>query len=278
MTRSLTRSPLTRLWLLFIAATTLSAFYSYRRPHALHYARQGMTVEVAGREGRLWFGHMTRASGDWVPAFYLSGSEPWDYLFRVGGSTHAERLGFGYAYAAGKWHILVVPYWAILLVSLLTPLAARPFRGRRARRRVAAGLCVKCGYDLRASPRVCPECGTPVEDAARRPLRAVWSDRWRRRVAEWGLICGGLATLVSLSDAYLRERRAGFPTAAESLRLFLALLAITAAVSAFKVRERDEEPGHSAGGWPNLVPLLALTLGLFNTGYGCGFCFPRLNY
>jgi hypothetical protein len=54
-----------------------------------------------------------------------------------------------------------VPHWLIVLAGLLL---SRFFRRRASRARSAerreAGLCPACGFDLRATPDRCPECGT----------------------------------------------------------------------------------------------------------------------
>jgi hypothetical protein len=79
---------------------------------------------------------------------------------RVGGvrelqSKGAERLLTGRT----TW----APLWMIALAAALLPsvTAGRLWSKRRQRaRRRLNDLCRKCGYDLRATPERCPECGT----------------------------------------------------------------------------------------------------------------------
>ena len=53
-----------------------------------------------------------------------------------------------------RW-LIVLPMWLILLPSALPLVAWWRWHQRAAR----AGTCPRCGYDLRATPDRCPECG-----------------------------------------------------------------------------------------------------------------------
>ena len=51
---------------------------------------------------------------------------------------------------------VVFPHWLVVLLTLIPPVAW----WRRFRRRLDPTKCANCGYDLRATPDRCPECGT----------------------------------------------------------------------------------------------------------------------
>lgn len=57
-----------------------------------------------------------------------------------------------------------LPYWALVCSGVAVAAVAGWRIGvhRRRLRWSEAGLCQTCGYDIRASPSACPECGTPT--------------------------------------------------------------------------------------------------------------------
>jgi len=80
-------------------------------------------------------------------------------------STPAEHQWWPFGYHAesdptsGKdmW-VVAVPHWATAMLFAAFP-AVWGWRRLRRRGRDRVGLCPECGYDLRATPDRCPECG-----------------------------------------------------------------------------------------------------------------------
>jgi hypothetical protein len=90
---------------------------------------------------------------------------PWQRL----GSRWWDRLGFGHyvgsAPSGQRIDQFVVPHYFVALASALPP-GMFLWRVVRRWRRSRVGRCPRCGYDLRATPDRCPECGTPAPTPA----------------------------------------------------------------------------------------------------------------
>jgi hypothetical protein len=140
---------------------------SYQTGYGVVYAwdAQQRDVTVTTDRSRLYLEFFQYADPDEAPKVDLTEI----FTFKPPSDTGAgffrpwnwRGLGFDYHYdphGAGASTVVYIPLWLPALLLLAPPaVSVLGYLRRQARRK--RGLCERCGYDLRASPSQCPECG-----------------------------------------------------------------------------------------------------------------------
>jgi hypothetical protein len=147
------------------------------RSHSVTWTRGSVRLAVGGHSTfSLQASTQPAVTHDTSPRWSVgrlgAGHGEWDVRT---GHSFWNRLGF-YRFTTGWMSSFAdsssdgvgFPAWVLVVLFALLP-GYRAWVILRARRRFAKGLCQICGYDLRATPDRCPECGT----LATRPLGQV---------------------------------------------------------------------------------------------------------
>lgn len=109
--------------------------------------------ESAGQEDKpmsIW----QDANGMHALGFGWVWSSTWPVSVRAG-------PGWNYVVIVDRFHAVTVPFWFLLPLCMLLMI---PWIRRRRHADPLGRPCEQCGYDLRATPQQCPECGSiPAE-------------------------------------------------------------------------------------------------------------------
>jgi hypothetical protein len=151
---------LTGLSLLMCVASAVLWVRSFWVSEGWPWTRGDSTLIVGTMRGTLSLEWMHTVTTGWHAHYAAYG--PVDAKWMVNHSpSHWHGFAFGriaYGPVLGNLVYFLIPCSALVGLTALLPLArvyAHYFR-----RKKVPGLCASCGYDLRATPDQCPECGT----------------------------------------------------------------------------------------------------------------------
>jgi hypothetical protein len=162
-----TFSALTMLSLLLSAATVVLFVRSFTRNDHIAYVYSTGVVSLGSVDGVFALGHGRSLSQRATSTGWRIGTNAFNpdaSFWDNHGFAHQHEV-FSGAAAIDRW---TVPHWCVTVLLLIPPLATA-IRRRLRRRRVESARCSNCGYDLRATPHRCPECGLATTEAAGQP-------------------------------------------------------------------------------------------------------------
>jgi hypothetical protein len=166
--RTILRFCVTFLFLLLFLATALLWFRSRTNLDEFDIYRPRFFRSIWSVEGRIYIFLQSASAQFWNQrSMGFGGGDLSRLKYSVQVPHNFGPFGYGHATTTNApgvtvtFSTFIFPHWFILLLTALPPAfhARRLLRHRSGQFRAANGLCMRCGYDIRATPTRCPECG-----------------------------------------------------------------------------------------------------------------------